>query len=234
MSIEDQIRAQLREYAQTMESPRELDARIRESYQLQFKLKENGKTMKKKWITAMLVIGVLLAPTSAFAYNLLTDNIYGSFDQLKKKIVTVTKEQYMALGMKLSGAQKTLGNEEYAKFEQLLKKITAAKVEYGDANGNINYELLPADKLAEQKKVLSDIQPYFDKLNHQKSSRDTLTPDEYDRYIDAIMTYETVLVKAGVDPSKGPVASDKLPAELRANFEQAQQVINEVDKKIRP
>lgn len=228
MSIEDQIRLKLQKKAKSMEFPRELDQHIRKTFEQHSKRKSPNIVGTKKWIYAAVIVTLFLIPTSVFAYNLLSDNLYGSFEQLKKKIVTATMEQYMVLGMKLQGAQKELGQEEYEKFEQLLRKIAAAKVEYGDTNGNINFEQVPPHVLAAQKKVLSEVQPYFDKLNDDKSSRDILTSQEYESFINALMTYETIKAKTGLTENEGPIEPEVLPSELRSEFIQARKILNDV------
>ena len=40
-----------------------------------------------------------------------------------------------------------------------------------------------------------ELHPYFDKLNGHKSSKEVLTPEEYEQYMEALMSYQTVLVK---------------------------------------
>ncbi len=42
----------------------------------------------------------------------------------------------------------------------------------------------------EMMKASMVIQPYFDKLNGEKSSKEVLTPEEFKQYIHASMTYE--------------------------------------------
>ena len=44
-------------------------------------------------------------------------------------------------------------------------------------------------------KVVMELHPYFDKLNGHKSSKEVLTPEEYEQYMEALMSYQTVLVK---------------------------------------
>ena len=50
-------------------------------------------------------------------------------------------------------------------------------------------------RLKELKKVVMELHPYFDKLNGHKSSKEVLTPEEYEQYMEALMSYQTVLVK---------------------------------------
>ncbi|GAA3332794.1 hypothetical protein GCM10020331_094290 [Ectobacillus funiculus] len=49
---------------------------------------------------------------------------------------------------------------------------------------------MPSKQEAKYTKVLTEAQPYFDKLNGEISSKEILTPEEYEQYIKALMTYE--------------------------------------------
>ena len=40
-----------------------------------------------------------------------------------------------------------------------------------------------------------ELQPYFDKLNGDTSSKEILTPGEYEQYIEALMTYGCLSVR---------------------------------------
>ncbi|GAX89040.1 DUF3600 domain-containing protein [Effusibacillus lacus] len=104
--------------------------------------------------------------------------------------------------------------------------------EYGDANGNINYEQLSAAKASELKQLLAEITPYFDRLNHHKSSKEVLSSEEFNAYIEAEMTLETIRAKTGLTGNKGPIQANDIPTELRAEFEQAEQVLKETNRKI--
>ena len=100
----------------------------------------------------------------------------------------------MRFSAKLSEAKDEMGTKEYEEFTKELKKLTNAKLTYGDSNGNIDYDqLLRLRK--ELKKVVMELHPYFDKLNGHKSSKEVLTPEEYEQYMEALMSYQTVLVK---------------------------------------
>ncbi|HHY73634.1 MAG TPA: DUF3600 domain-containing protein [Bacillus bacterium] len=42
-------------------------------------------------------------------------------------------------------------------------------------------------------------------MNGRVASKDVLTSEEYISYIEALMTYEKVLVQSGINPSEGPI-----------------------------
>ncbi|PEY46510.1 DUF3600 domain-containing protein, partial [Bacillus cereus] len=79
----------------------------------------------------------------------------------------------------------------------------------------IDYDqLLPAKK-EELKKVVMELHPYFDKLNGHKSSKEVLTPEEYEQYMEALMSYQTVLVKT---KSSGGITIEEVPEAYKERF----------------
>ena len=52
----------------------------------------------------------------------------------------------MRFSAKLSEAKDEMGTKEYEVFTKELKKLTNAKLAYGDANGNIDYDALSPEK----------------------------------------------------------------------------------------
>lgn len=176
----------------------------------------------------LMTVGIaaaLLVPTGAFAYqSLLADGLYGSFDELKVHVVSATLEQYLLLDAKLQQAKGTLGDAEYNTFKHELRILTDAKMTYGNDDGNIDYTTLSDGKRAEMKAALATLQPYFDRLNDQPSSRDVLTPVEYDTYIEALMTTESLRVQAGG-------AVEDMSESMRTQYDAALAIIREVDAK---
>jgi hypothetical protein len=227
MSIEHEAGAALKLYSRTIEIDPELDTIVLASFTSQFQAKRYS--LRKALIT-IGIAGLVVLPTAAFMMPSLADQIYGSFSVMKKKFAAATMEQYTAVGMKLSGAQKELG-ADYPAFISLVKRIATAKVEYGDSYGNIDFTNLPANKHSELRQVYYEVQPYWDRLNHLKSSKTFLSETEYDQYIDALILRESVLVKAGIDPSKGPVDPFSLPRELKPDFDKADHIIRQVSGK---
>ncbi|MBU8879790.1 DUF3600 domain-containing protein [Bacillus sp. FJAT-29790] len=187
--------------------------------------------IKKRLVTSSL-IALLVIPTSAFAYqSFIADEIYGSFDNLKKHISNATMEGYLLLSAKLSQAKGELGKEDYEQFKELLNVVTSAKIEYADQYGNIDYDKVPPEKVAEIEKGLMEIQPYFDRLNGQKSSKEVLTSEEYKQYIEFLMTYEKVIVQSELNPSEGSIEVEMILPHLQAEFLQARNFISYVNDK---
>ncbi|MFS0576083.1 DUF3600 domain-containing protein [Sporosarcina sp. 179-K 3D1 HS] len=183
----------------------------------------------KKRLAIAVISACLLIPTGAFAYQaLLADDVYGSFDNLKKHVASVTMESYLLFDAKLNQAKGDLTKDEYEQFKDLLNVFTSAKLEYGDTNGNIDYSQVPAEQLEDIRVAMYEIQPYFDKLNGLPSSKEVLTAEEYEQYIQALLTYETTMAQLGVS-SAPEIAS--IPSELQAEFIKAQEYLNYVNEK---
>jgi hypothetical protein len=230
MSIEDKLRLELHNQAQSMKVPDELEQRVRQSYEWYRRQKEETVWKRTKWLPAAVIAAVLLLPTGVLAYNF-ADSIFGSFEKMKKKISIMTMEQYQKIGLKLSGAHKALGDAEYVKFEELLKTYIAVTYDYVDQYGHVNFDQMPADKRAEAKQLLAELTPYYDKLNNTKSSKEVLTPEEFDKYIEAEMTINTVKAIAGI--KDGPdIKPEDFPGDLRGRYVEANKILKEVYKKI--
>lgn len=193
---------------------------------------EMGGTVKrfvKRRIAITIMAACLMVPTGAFAYqSLLADDLYGSFDNVKKHIANITMKSYLLFDAKLSQAKGELGKEQFEQFKEILHVITNAKLELGDKNGNIDYSQVSEEKLLEIKAAIYEIQPYFDRLNDQPSSKEILTADEYEQYIQALLTYETAMAQVGVS---SPPKVDMIPADLQEEFIKAKAVLDYVNDK---
>ncbi|MER2190299.1 MAG: DUF3600 domain-containing protein [Solibacillus sp.] len=187
------------------------------------------KRFTKKRLAIAVLSACLIIPTGAFAYEkLLADELYGSFEQLKKHAFKITMEGYLLFNAKLTQAKGDLGEEEFEQFKELLQVFTGAMLDYGNENGNIDYATVPAQQLEEIKAALYEVQPMFDRLNGLPSSRELLTAEEYAQYIEALMTYETTMARLGV--TSAPDVAD-MPVELQEAFIQAQQYLDYVNDK---
>lgn len=223
MPIENELRCELNDYANSIVFPKHLDVRIRNSYKART---DRTRMVRNKKLIIIMIAVLLLLPSAALAYNFFyADEIYGSFDQLKKKISTITMENYLKFNAKLFKAKGEIGEEQYEQFIKLVKVYTSAKLEYGDKNGNVDYDKLSADKVAELKSTIAALMPFFDKLNHVKSSQEILTADEFNKYIEALMTIETVSAKTGISDWIDP---NKLPISLKEQYKEAWKYMNQV------
>jgi len=83
----------------------------------------------------------------------------------------------------------------------------------------------------EIKLALLAVQPFFDKLNGEVSSKEVLTEDEYVQYIEAQMTYEKIIVQSGIDPSKGEVKVEMILPHLQKEFLESSKIMGAVSEK---
>ncbi len=212
-----------------IEIPVELHDRSRLGiHKAKFEMDGKLKRFVKKRISIAVISACLMIPTGAFAYQaLLADDLYGSFDNLKKHVVNVTMESYLLVDAKLNQAKGDLEKEEFEQFKDVLKIITSAKLEFGDKNGNIDYSRVPEGNLEEIKAALYEIQPYFDKLNGLPSSKEILTAEEYEQYIQALLIYETTMAQLGISAAP-EVAS--IPENMQEEFKEAQEQLNYVNE----
>ncbi|MEH6941458.1 DUF3600 domain-containing protein [Bacillus sp. JJ722] len=190
------------------------------------------RSKRKTKILTGAIVTMLLVPTGgALAFQTsLADELYGSFEEVKKHVAAFTIESFMRLNGKLAQAKGELGDEEYKEFVSHLKILTNAKLEYGDKYGNIDYDQLPAKKVEELTQNSIILQPFFDRLNDQPSTKDILTPTEFDQYISALMSYEKILVKSEINPSERFEVKD-IKENLQAEFLQAQAILDAVNEK---
>ncbi len=227
MSFEMRLKRSLKEKSKEVVPPQELKQKVLNKIEL-----SSGLNKIKKRIVAGLITVLLLIPTSAIAYQAyLADDLYGSFENVKKHFAAATIDGYMLLNAKLLQAKGELGKEDYEHFKEQLKIITGAKIEYGDQYGNIDYDLVPQDKVEEIKNAMMVVQPYFDQLNGYASSKDILSAEEYKLYIEALMTYEKILVQSEINPSKRFENTDIKP-ELLDQFQNSKGIMEDVNNKV--
>ncbi|MFB6730678.1 DUF3600 domain-containing protein [Bacillus mobilis] len=226
MSLDCRVRESIKEEAKGIVAPPEL----KEKVIVQIEMNREGRERKKRLIAGVLLAAFLI-PTTGFAYqSIMADGIYGSFENVKKHAGAMTLEAYMRFNAKLSEAKDEMGAKEYEEFTKELKKLTNAKLAYGDSNGNIDYDQLSPGKREEMKNLSMSLQPYFDKLNGHKSSKEVLTQEEFDRYVEAIMTYEIVQVKT---KSTGGMKVEEVPEAYKERFINAEQFMEYVNEKVR-
>jgi hypothetical protein len=229
MHFDKAIRGALQSESISWIPPKAMDTKIRSAFRVQHVQKLGKSVWSKKMIISLLAACLIIGPSTVFAFASLADEIYGSFDNLKKQVISVSLQEYSAFGMKLSGAKSQLGDEKYAEFIKQVKKLTAIRVTYGKSF-LVDDTLLTVEKRKEYKQVLAELQPYFDQLNGDRSSRDVLSIDEYDAYLEALIVYERIASR--IDSSNGMVHPDKVPEAMKADYTRANEVMKQVRDKI--
>ncbi|MDO7906476.1 DUF3600 domain-containing protein [Paenibacillus sp. JX-17] len=228
MSIEPLIRQSLHSCSSRINPPEELDVRIRQSLSTRRKTLHRNKRVRQMAVVA--IIGSTAALTLAFSNQHFADRIYGSYQNLQKAVVNVTMQEYVTAGMKFMGASRELG-DDYPAFQKLARQLTSAKLQYGDAHQQINFSQLSPAVRAEVKQKYADIQPYFDRLNHEIVIKDKLSAAEYDAYIEAMIRQESTLAQAHINPSAGPVDEQRMPEPYRAQYQNSQRILDELKSK---
>jgi hypothetical protein len=217
-----ELKIALQEEGRTIRPPAELKQKV-------FVAISAKKPNKMKRHIAAVLIALFIVPTSAFAYqSLQADGLYGSFNNLKKHVASATLTGYMTFNAKLSQAKGELGDKEYEKFKKELNVLTDAKLKYGDVYGNINYDALPAKVSERLRQNAFELQPFFDRLNGDVWSKELLSDEEYSRFIDATITYESILAKENINASEGEVKVEDLPVNLQKSFLESREIIRHV------
>ncbi|MBM6618173.1 DUF3600 domain-containing protein [Bacillus sp. RD4P76] len=225
MNLTNQLRESLQETGSNIHPPTDLKKKVMNNFD-----NRNKSNIKNKLLTVALV-ATLVIPTSAFTYQTyIADDFYGSFENMKKHFANVTMESFLLLNAKLTQAKGDLGSDEFSEFKELLNVITEAKLTYGDRYGNINYDAIPLEKEEELKATMMEIQPYFDTLNGNPSSKEVLTSEEYDTYIEALMTFEKIVVQSGLNPSER-IKIEDVSIELQEPFQKARDFMEYVNNK---
>jgi hypothetical protein len=110
----------------------------------------------------------------------------------------------------------------------LVKELTALRVTYG-RSFIIDDTLMSANQREKYKNLLSDLQPYFDKLNGELSSRDVLSAKEFDDYMEATIVLQRIASELG--ESQGYVLPDKVPADKKDAYDHANKILKQVREK---
>ncbi len=132
----------------------------------------------KKMLAVLLVAGIAAVPAGVYATTVqapvqsaaedkfgLADNVYGSFATMKQAWPSAKMEDYKRFNDKLETAQAALGAEEYAKFEGLVKQLTAFGLKYPGETGVVDTTKMTREELAAYQQVITELEPYFEKLN---------------------------------------------------------------------
>lgn len=228
MSFDQHLHEEFQEQANRMAFPAELDQRIRQTYEPY--IREDKKKKRWKPLLAIMAAVFIAVPTAAFTGGLEAEDVYGSFDRLKMKAANITMNQFLLFNAKLSVAKSELSLKEYGEFKENVKRFGAAKMEYGNENGDIDYTVLSSEKKAELKAVFIQLQPYFDRLNGEKLTHEVLTAEEFDRYMEAEMTLETIRSKTGLQM----LDEHNVPAEYKTEYEEAMDIVMQANEKRQP
>lgn len=166
MDFENSLKETLINHYESIQIPNHLKQKLLKK--LDNKQKLNFSFTKKVILGCLMFF--LLAPTLAFGYSFLANQIYGSPESAEQ--YGITESEYFRFNDKLTGAAAILSPKEFVEFIGLGKNLFIFMVKNGDMTtsdrdklGQVDVSKLPPDKQKEYNEILSKIQPYFDKLN---------------------------------------------------------------------
>lgn len=233
MNLEEELRSALQHKSTELSASPELKERIMN----QVTVKQGGKRMKK-WLLSSIIVAALLLPTGAFAaYNYLSDSIYGSQQNVTQ--IGGTIEAYEKLESKLQESKQLLSTEEFTVFMSLLKKLGEFNLKIADSEGTLHPDQLSVDEQQQYTKLTTSLEPLFNKLNEQASSRTNRNPnsvyldldldkaekvlseEELAQFVNLFDESKEISVKS-VD-AKGKFHQDRLSDQDKSRLEQIQE-----------
>lgn len=162
MSIDKQLREELRQAADSMNYPPDLYGRIQRSYR-RYATEKRGRSPVKKRILAVVAAAAILIPSAAFAASYLADDIFGSSAAIEQR--GGTQEDYQEIEGMLQTAKGKLTKEEFKEYSELTKQLVQLKLTITDENGVVHEEKLTKEEQQQFARLASKLAPYFEKIN---------------------------------------------------------------------
>lgn len=162
MSIDKELREELRQVADSMHCPPDLYGRVRQSYQHYMNEKRGKSPMKKRLITGIVAVAILI-PSAVFASSYLADEIFGSVKTMEQH--GGSQEGYEEIEGMLQIAKDKLTDDEFKEFKDLFKQMVELKLKMTDEKG-ISYEdRLTKEEQQQFKELVSKLAPFFKKID---------------------------------------------------------------------
>ncbi|WP_197206619.1 DUF3600 domain-containing protein [Cytobacillus firmus] len=117
MNLEHRLIESLQEKGKEFVSAPELKIKVMNNINT-----ENGK-MRKRMVSGILTATLLISSGVFVSQSYFADELYSSFENLKKHISSVTMEGYFLLSAKLSQAKGELEKENYKEFSPALHLV---------------------------------------------------------------------------------------------------------------
>ncbi|MCM3748752.1 DUF3600 domain-containing protein [Paenibacillus pasadenensis] len=162
MSFEKELREELRQAADSMYCPPELQERVQQSYQ-RYLNEKRGKSPMKKRLLASIAAAAILIPSAAFAASNLTDEIFGSSKKIEQR--GGTQEDSQEIEGFLQAAKGKLADAEFKEYMELTKQLMQLKLKITDENGVTNEEKLTKEEQKQWRELATKLAPYFEKIN---------------------------------------------------------------------
>lgn len=164
MSQDKQLRDELRRIAETIQVPPELEQRIHESYQRDYKQKRGNPNMKKRLLAGIAAVAILI-PTAAVATPYLADQIFGSSETIE--LHGGTQADYNEIEAFLQEAKGKLSEEEFSEYVELTRQLMELRVKITDENGVSHEDQLSAEERQQWEELSEKLAPYFTKLQQE-------------------------------------------------------------------
>lgn len=161
MSIDKELRKELRQAADSMHCPPDLYGRVRQSYQHYMNEKRGRSSMKKRILAGIAAVAILI-PSAVFASSYLADEIFGSVATIEQH--GGTQEDYQEIEGMLQTAKGKLTEDEFKEYIELTKQLMQLKLKITDKNGVRQEEKLTIEEQQQWKELSSKLAPYFEKI----------------------------------------------------------------------
>lgn len=163
MSIEKELREELRQVADSMQCPPELYGRVRQSYH-QYANDKRGRSPIKKRVLAGIAAVAVLIPSAVFASSYLADDLFGSVSTIEQH--GGTQEDYQVIEGMLQAAKGKLTEDEFKEYQVLIKQLIQLKLKITDEKGVKHEEKLTQEEQQRFEQLASKLAPYFEKINN--------------------------------------------------------------------
>ncbi|ETT77217.1 hypothetical protein C173_05236 [Paenibacillus sp. FSL R7-277] len=185
MNFNEKLRIVLQEEARNIKAPPELKEKILN----QIITVQGGRRMKRKWLVAVVLAATLIIPTGAFAgYHYLADGVYGSREAAAT--IGVTQQKYEEFETKLQSMKHVFSEKEMTSAMLLLKELGSYNLLATDAAGVFHLEQLDPEEQKAYKKLQTELEPYFNKLNEME------VPKARASDVDRVAFWDNLLEKA--------------------------------------
>ncbi|WP_098745314.1 DUF3600 domain-containing protein [Paenibacillus sp. EZ-K15] len=162
MSIDKELREELRQVANSMHCPPDLYGRVRQSYQHYVNEKRGGSHMKKRMLAGIIAVAILI-PSAVFSSSYLADEIFGTVEDIEQH--GVSPEEYQEIEGMLQAAKGKLTEDEFKECMELTKQVVQLKLKMTDEKGVSHEEMLTQEEQQQFEQLASKLAPYFEKIN---------------------------------------------------------------------
>ncbi|KKO51667.1 DUF3600 domain-containing protein [Paenibacillus sp. DMB20] len=162
MSIDKELREELRQVADSMHCPPDLYGRVRQSYQHYVNEKRGRSPMKKRMLAGIAAVAILI-PSAVFASSYLADEIFGSVKTIEQH--GGSQESYQEIEGMLQTAKGKLTEDEFKEFTELFKQMVQLKLKMTDEKGIKYEEKLTKEEQQQFEQLVSKLAPFFKKID---------------------------------------------------------------------